>query len=73
MNDEKFGKVLDSTIANLQSGTKGLSDNMDAVKSNILLKGYYNKKKKTEAKKNALIKAQQLLKLKKDSTNVIKQ
>ncbi len=72
MNDEKFGKVLDSTIANLQSGTKGLSDNMEAVKSNILLKGYYNKKKKTEAKKNALIKTQQLLKLKKDSTNVIR-
>ncbi len=51
MNDEKFGKTLDSTMANLQSGTKGLSENMEAVKSNILLKGYYNKKKKAEAKK----------------------
>ncbi len=73
MNDEKFGKTLDSTMANLQSGTRGLSENMEAVKSNILLKGYYNKKKKAEAKKQIQIKKQQVLKLKIDSTNSIKQ
>ena len=51
MNDDKFGKTLDSTMANLQKGTKGLSDNMEAAKSNFLLKGFYNKKKRAEAKK----------------------
>ncbi len=51
MNDDKFGKSLDSTMANLQAGTKGLSENMEAAKHNFLLKGFFNKKKKAEAKK----------------------
>lgn len=49
MNDGK----LDSTMANLQSGTKGLSDNMAAVKNSFLLRGYFRKKKKTEDRKLA--------------------
>lgn len=49
MNDGK----LDSTIANLQSGTQGLSDNMAAVKHSFLLRGYFRKKKKAEALKQA--------------------
>lgn len=56
MNDDKFGKTLDSTMANLQKGTKGLSDNMEAAKHNILLRGYFNRKKKAEAKKEAALK-----------------
>lgn len=47
MNDGK----LDSTMANLQSGTKGLSDNMAAVKHSFLLRGYFRKKKKEEDRK----------------------
>lgn len=48
MNDGK----LDSTMANLQSGTKGLSDNMDAVKHSFLLRRYFrNKKKKADTLK----------------------
>jgi phospholipid/cholesterol/gamma-HCH transport system substrate-binding protein len=58
VSDEAFGKTLDSTMSNLQSSTKGLSENMEAVKSNILLRGYYNKKKKAAAKKEAAIKKQ---------------
>ena len=53
MTDEKFGNSLDSTMSNLQSSTKGLSENMEAAKHNILLRGYFNKKKKAEAKKQA--------------------
>ncbi len=51
--DEEFGKTLDSTLDNLKTSTKGLSENMEAAKSNILLRGFFNKKKKAEAKKNA--------------------
>ncbi|MEO6547519.1 MAG: MlaD family protein [Ferruginibacter sp.] len=59
VSDEKFGKTLDSTMANLQSGTKGLSENMEAAQHNFLLKGFFKKKKKAEAKKQeALRKAE---------------
>lgn len=51
MNDDQFAKKLDATMSNLQSGTKGLSENMEAAKHNFLLKGYFNKKEKEEAKK----------------------
>jgi ABC-type transporter Mla subunit MlaD len=65
VNDEQLGIKLDSTISNLQSGTKGLSENMDAAKENFLLKGYFNKKKKAEAKKLEELKKQEEAKKKK--------
>ena len=60
VSDEKLGAKLDSTMTNLQTGTKGLSENMEAAKENFLLKGYFNKKKKAEAKKQADLKKQQV-------------
>ena len=59
VSDEKFGKTLDSTMANLQAGTKGLSENMEAAKSNFLLRGFFKKKKKADAKKMAQLKKEQ--------------
>ena len=56
MTDEKFANTLDSTMANLQTGTKGLSENMQAAQKSILLRGYFNKKKKAEAKKQSELK-----------------
>jgi len=56
MNDGKFGKALDSTMTNIQGATKGLNENMEAAKHNFLLKGYFNKKKKADAKKQAELK-----------------
>lgn len=61
MSDESFGNALDSTMTNLQSGSKALSENMDAAQHNILLKGYFKKKKRAEAKKVAALKKQQTL------------
>jgi phospholipid/cholesterol/gamma-HCH transport system substrate-binding protein len=58
MNDGKMGKALDSTIKNIQGATKGLNENMEAAKHNILLRGYFNKKKRAEAKKQAALKKQ---------------
>ena len=43
--------TLDSTMQNLKNGTKGLSDNMEAVKHSIFLKGFFKKKKKADLKK----------------------
>ena len=64
LNQGNLGGKLDSTMANLQSGTKGLSDNMDAVKHSFLLRGYFKKQKKADAKKQADLKKQNELKKK---------
>ena len=61
LNDGKLALKLDSTMSNLQSGTKGLSDNMDAVKNSFLLRGYFKKQKKADAKKKADLKKQENL------------
>ncbi len=49
--DEKMGQKLNATLSNLETGTKGFSENMNAAKHNFLLKGYFNKKEKAAAKK----------------------
>jgi phospholipid/cholesterol/gamma-HCH transport system substrate-binding protein len=69
MNDEKFGRSLDSTMSNIQAGTKGLSETVEAAKSSFLLKGYFNKKEKAAALKQANLNKQKQLKKKADSTN----
>ncbi len=53
VSDEAFGNTLDSTMTNLKTGTQKLSDNMEAVQHNFLLKGFFNKKKRAEEKKIA--------------------
>lgn len=56
MNDEGLAVKLDASMSNLQSSTKGLSENMEAAKHNFLLKGYFNKKEKAEAKRKEELK-----------------
>lgn len=51
VNDDKMGKSLDATLNNMQNATKGLNENMEAAKHNFLLRGYFKKKEKEEAKK----------------------
>lgn len=38
-------------MRNLESSSKGLDQNMKAVQGNILLKGYFNRKKRDERKR----------------------
>lgn len=59
LQDTTIAENINSTIINLRRSTKGLDENMEAAKHNILLKGYYKdkereaeKKKKAEAKKD---------------------
>jgi len=40
-------------MVNLKKSSKGLDENMTAVKHNFLLKGYFNRKAKKEAAKEA--------------------
>jgi phospholipid/cholesterol/gamma-HCH transport system substrate-binding protein len=50
IDDERLGESIDSTITNLESGAKGLNELEAAAQNNILLKGYFEKKKKAEMK-----------------------
>lgn len=51
VKDDKMANSVSNTLNNLESGTKGFSDNMEAAKSNFLLRGYYKKKEKQKEKK----------------------
>ncbi|MEP6806419.1 MAG: MlaD family protein [Flavobacterium sp.] len=56
VRDDKMASSVSNTLSNLESGTKGFSENMEAAKSNFLLKGYFKKKEKEKEKKKEEIK-----------------
>jgi len=51
IQDSTIAENINKTIINLRSSSKGLDENMNAAKSNFLLKGYFNKKTR-QAEKN---------------------
>jgi len=53
IQDTTIAKNLDQTIINLKKSSKGLNENMEAVKHNFLFKGYFNKKARAAEKKAA--------------------
>jgi phospholipid/cholesterol/gamma-HCH transport system substrate-binding protein len=50
VSDEQLGKSVDTTITNLKTTTESLNETIKAAQNNFLLKGYFNKKKRAEAK-----------------------
>lgn len=55
VRDDKMANSVSQTLSNLEMGTKGFSENMEAAKSNFLFRGYFKKKEKEkEAKKEEL-------------------
>lgn len=46
IGDTVFANNIAKTMSNLKSSSKGLDENMQAVKHNFLLKGYFKKKEK---------------------------
>ncbi|MBB1285198.1 MCE family protein [Flavisolibacter sp. BT320] len=53
VTDEKVGNTLDKTLINLEGATRKLDENMEALQSNFLLRGFFKKKEKAEAKLKA--------------------
>lgn len=50
LNDEKVGDELRSTLENLNSSSRKLDENLEALQHNFLFRGYFRKKAKREAK-----------------------
>ncbi|MBI5539455.1 MAG: MCE family protein [Bacteroidia bacterium] len=50
IQDSTIAENINMTIVNLKKSSKGLDENMDAVKHNFLLKGFFNKKSREAAK-----------------------
>ena len=46
IQDSTIAENINKTIINLRKSSKGLDENMNAAKSNFLLKGYFNKKER---------------------------
>ncbi|MCD0468838.1 MlaD family protein [Flavobacterium sp. JAS] len=68
VRDDKMANSVTNTLSNLESGTKGFSDNMQAAKSNFLFRGYFKKKEKEkERKKEEQQKAKEEKKEEKDA------
>lgn len=48
--DSAFAEDIDRTVGNVRKGTKGFQENMEAAKSNVLLRGYFRRKEKQKEK-----------------------
>ncbi len=51
LNDEQTAQQLKNTVSNLELSTKKLDQNMEALQSNFLFRGFFKKKAKEEASK----------------------
>jgi len=51
IHDTITSNNIDQTILNLRNSSKGLDENMEALKHNIFFRGYYKKKAKEEERK----------------------
>ncbi len=51
IHDDRIADNLSKTMDNLKTSSQGLEENMEAAKSNILLRGYFKKKEREERKK----------------------
>jgi phospholipid/cholesterol/gamma-HCH transport system substrate-binding protein len=66
INDSTMATNINTTIHNLKSSSKGLDENMEAAKHNILFRGYFKKKQKEREEQKA---RQQQEKLKEQQEN----
>ncbi|MCF8362186.1 MAG: hypothetical protein K9G70_06135 [Prolixibacteraceae bacterium] len=52
LQDTVLANVINETLLNLKSSSKGLDENMNAAKENFFFKGYFQRKKKEAVKKD---------------------
>lgn len=52
LKDSLMVLKLNSSLDNIQKGTEGFNENMEALKHNFLLRGYFRKQKKQKLKEN---------------------
>ncbi len=64
LRDTVTSQNIDKTILNLKNSSKGLDENMEALKHNFLLRGYFKKKAKEEERKRIEAEEQKRLELK---------
>lgn len=50
IHSDKIARDIEGSVESIRTGTKGFSENMEALKHNFLLKGYYKKKEKERRK-----------------------
>ncbi|MEO6327589.1 MAG: MlaD family protein [Ginsengibacter sp.] len=55
LHDEKAAGNIKVILQNLQSGTKKLDDDLEAIQHNFLLRGFFKKKARNEAKDTIII------------------
>jgi phospholipid/cholesterol/gamma-HCH transport system substrate-binding protein len=55
IHDPTIANNMGQTMDNLKASSKGLEENMEAAKSNFLLRGFFKKKEKEERKKKEAI------------------
>jgi phospholipid/cholesterol/gamma-HCH transport system substrate-binding protein len=56
LRDTILTKKLQATIDNVQSGSAGFNQNMEALKHNFLFKGYFKKLEKEKMKQKLQLK-----------------
>jgi phospholipid/cholesterol/gamma-HCH transport system substrate-binding protein len=62
INDSTMATNINSTITNLKRSTKGLDENMEAAKHNILFRGYFKNKKKEKEQEKQNVKDSSIVK-----------
>jgi phospholipid/cholesterol/gamma-HCH transport system substrate-binding protein len=54
MNDQELAARLKNTMANVETSTQKLDENMEALQHNFLLKGYFRKKANGKPKRRPM-------------------
>lgn len=52
MTDTSLARNLEQSLENIEKGSKGFSENMEALKHNFLFRGYFRKQEKKKEKEN---------------------
>jgi phospholipid/cholesterol/gamma-HCH transport system substrate-binding protein len=55
LNDEQSANKIKLTLQNLQSASKKLDDDLEAVQHNFLLRGFFKKKAKREKEEATVV------------------